>query len=76
MEPGVVVNHGTEMTPAPTPSKEQKASPAKREEVPRMKVKPKQLAFDIGPQVIKQFRIYNISSKSPVTAPYSRETEW
>jgi hypothetical protein len=30
----------------------------------------------LSPQVIKQFKIYNISSKAPVSAPYSRETEW
>jgi hypothetical protein len=43
----------------------------------KMKNKPrKRQTFDISPRIVRQFRIYNISSKTPVHAPYSRETEW
>ena len=32
--------------------------------------------YDISPKILRQFRIYNISSTQPVVLPYSRDTEW
>ena len=36
----------------------------------------KQKGLNLQPGIIRQFRIYNISSKSPVSLPYSKETQW
>ena len=32
--------------------------------------------YDISPKILRQFRIYNISSTQPVVLPLSRDTEW
>jgi len=32
--------------------------------------------FDLSPKIIRQIRIYNISSEIPARPPYSGESEW
>lgn len=32
--------------------------------------------FDISPKIVRQFRIYNVQSHSPIQVPYSKHQEW